>query len=526
MSTEPQPTDSPRTPPPLRARPQRRPRPRIPRPSTKTLLGFIPVLLLAMGPMIFWFGCRIEPRAGEIAVLTRKTGSNLPSGELIALAPGQKGIQLEVLAEGRYFRNPYIWDWELHPITDIPADKLGVMTRLYGKQAANGSILAEEGEKGIVPEVLRPGKYRINPYAYHVEQFDAINIRAGHVGVITSLVGSDILHTPGGAGHTNDFLVAEGAKGVIAKVYDPGTYYLNPYMYSLVEVNLQGQRFEMSGDDILSFLTEDGFTVKVEGTIEFAIKREEAAYLTHRVGDMDDIVKKIILPRARGFSRIEGSKHPAIDYIVGETRQLFQNDLETHLNERCEDWGVAIRSVLVRQISPPDEIAAINREREVAVQDSAKYQQQIEQAQSEAELAKQEMMAIQNKEKVSSDTERIKAIIVATQEQEVDVISADKDLEVAKVRLKTAEFEAAATLAKAAGQKDAIHATNVAEAEVLRSQAAALGNGTNLARYELYRKIAPNVDSILSNDAAGGLGTLFQSFLPESPKENGSKVSP
>ena len=60
----------------------------------------------------------------------------------------------------------------------------------------------------------------------------------------------------------------------------------------------------------------DGFTVNVEGTIEYALMRDKAALLTHQVGDMDDILKKIVLPKARGFSRIEGSKPPAINFII------------------------------------------------------------------------------------------------------------------------------------------------------------------------------------------------------------------
>ena len=163
---------------------------------------------------------------------------------------------------------------------------------------------------------------------------------------------------------------------------DPGTYYLNPYLVNVVEVNLQSQRFAMSGDDAITFFTLDGFTVRVEGTIEFNISRDKAALLTHRVGDMDDVLKKIILPRARGFSRIEGSKHPAINFIIGETRQQFQDSLEAHLRQQSEEWGVNIRSVLIRNILPPDEIASVIREREVAVQNARKFEQQIEQARS------------------------------------------------------------------------------------------------------------------------------------------------
>ena len=243
------------------------------------------------------------------------------------------------MPEGRYFRNPYHWGWEITRITDIPAGRLGVRTRLYGRDLPPGRIVADEDTKGILPEVLRPGKYRINPYAYAVELFDAISIRPGSVGVVTSLVGKDVLSDELPPEARNLFLVGPGMKGVVPEVLDPGTYYLNPYLVNVAEVNLQSQRFEMSGDDAITFLTLDGFTVRVEGTIEFAISRDKAALITHRVGDMEDVLKKIILPRARGFSRIEGSKHPAINFIIGETRQQFQDNLETHLRQQARGVG-------------------------------------------------------------------------------------------------------------------------------------------------------------------------------------------
>jgi regulator of protease activity HflC (stomatin/prohibitin superfamily) len=173
------------------------------------------------------------------------------------------------------------------------------------------------------------------------------------VGVVTSLIGEDVMQGNLPPEKRNTYLVDKGMKGVLSGVLDPGTYYLNPYVVSVVEMTLQSQRFEMSGDDAINFLTVDGFTVVVEGTIEYAIARDQSALLTHKVGDMEDIVKKVVLPRARGFSRIEGSKNPAIAYIVGETRQQFQNNLEQHLKDRCQPWGVTIKSVLIRNISPP-----------------------------------------------------------------------------------------------------------------------------------------------------------------------------
>ncbi|NNJ71393.1 MAG: hypothetical protein HKP10_08945 [Kiritimatiellales bacterium] len=480
------------------------------------LLTSIPVLVvgaLITGFIFFWFFCRIEPGAGEIAVLIRKTGDNLSKGQVIALEEGQKGIQLDVLPEGRYFKNPYTWSWRIQRILDVPAGKLGVMTRLFGSELPPGEIIAADSQRGIVQEILRPGKYRINPYAYNVALFDAINIRPGHVGVMTALTGKDVLNNRVPEAERNTFMVDEGLKGVLSRVLDPGTYYLNPYIYNTVEVNLQSQRFDMSGADVINFLTLDGFTVTVEGYVEFGLQRDEAAFLAHRVGDMDDIIKKLILPRARGFSRIEGSKHPAVNFIVGETRQKFQNDLEAHLRNKSKGWGVDIKAVGVRKVIVPDEIASINRDRELAVQDAAKYEQQIVQAKSKAELTKQEMLAIQNREKVEADTKRIRAVIDAEQDQSVRLISAQKELDVAKVEYEAALFQSEAIILTADGEKDAIRAQNEAEAAVLQNRVTALGSGENFARYTLYEKLGPNVSSVLSSDDKGG-GSIFDAFAP------------
>jgi regulator of protease activity HflC (stomatin/prohibitin superfamily) len=465
--------------------------------------------------MWYWIFCRIEPGADQIAILIHKTGKNLPPDRILATSPDEKGIQLEVLPEGRYFRNPYSWGWKMGKITDIPADRLGVLTRLFGKDLPPGSIIASEGTKGIVADILRPGKYRINPYAYDVELFDATAIRPGSAGVVTSLVGDDVFGKTLPPESRNQFLVSKGMKGVLPEVLAPGTYYLNPYMFTIAEVNLQSQRFEMSGDDAITFLTLDGFTVRVEGTIEYALIQDKVAKLTQQVGDIDDTIKKIVLPLARGFSRTEGSKNPAKNYITGDTRQKFQDSLENHLKTKCLEWGVGVKSVLVRNITPPDEIASVIRDREVAVQNARKFEQQIEQAKSQAELTRQETLAQQNKEKVEADTARIRAVIGAKQDQSVRLTAAQQELGVAKLETAAATSQADAIRLKAEAERKVIALANEANAHVISTQIQAFGSGVNFARYQLYQKLGPQIRTILSGDDDNGLGAMFRSLAPQ-----------
>lgn len=487
-------------------------------------IGFFIIAILVVGAIFVWTSCRIEPQGDQIAILIRKTGANLKPDEIIATRPGQKGIQLEVLREGRYFYNPFTWDWQYADAIIVPSEKIGVVTRLYGKELPPGEIIAPEGYKGISADFLNAGKYFINPYAARVELFDRFEIKGGYVGVKVHLEGADPLHGDIPADMKNVYTVSEKVKGVQQNVLNPGRHDLHPYIYSVVIFNTQSQLFELQGDDAISFLSEDGFPIMVEGTLAYAVPPENAPRLTQQVGDMDDILKKIILPKVRSFSRIEGSKHPATDFIVGETRQEFQDSLEKHLVDQCARWGVEIRSVLVRKIIPPDEVSAIIREREVALQNQAKIEQQIEQARSQAALTRQEMLAEQHREQVESETLAIRARIQAEQEQSVKLTASQRQLDVAKIDAEAAKLQADAVLIRAEADRDVVAMHNAAEAAVTEAMSDAFGGGRNLARYTLYKKTAPLIQAIISTDREPGLGAIFSSFLPESPSRPASAV--
>ena len=381
-----------------------------------------------------------------------------------------------------------------------------MLVRKFGKNLPEGEIIAPGPDfKGIVREVLGTGKHRINPFAYDVQVHDDIRIMPGNIGVVTNLAGNDLFS--GAANdlkNANGFLVDKSRKGVLKEVLKEGTHRINPFIRSISIVNIQSQRYEFSGKDAIGFISLDGFPISLEGTVEFNISAESAPRLTHEVGDMDDILKKLILPSVSGFARIEGSKKSATEFIVGESRQVFQNQLEEFLRKTCKVWGVSINSVLIRDILPPQEIAEIIRNRELAEQEAKKFKQQIEQARSASALEQQRMLAQQRKSKVQAETARITAEIAARQAQMQRTIEAKTDLETASIQYQSAQAAAQAKLVLAEADRKIIAAKNDSEVQVLKRNVEAYGSGDAYVRGLLYEKLGPRIQSILTRGLNGG----------------------
>ena len=178
-----------------------------------------------------WTCCRVYVPAGEMAIVTAKTGRPLPPGRILA-EPGEKGVQRVPLAEGRHFLNPINNDWRIVRAMTIPAGSVGVVTSKTGKELAAGEILApDEDSKGVWTRVLGPGTYRLNPEGYDIAVMSAINIPIGYAGVVTSLTGK-----PAPKGQ----FAGPGEKGVREKILQPGLYYVNPraYQVDVVEVGM------------------------------------------------------------------------------------------------------------------------------------------------------------------------------------------------------------------------------------------------------------------------------------------------
>lgn len=478
----------------------------------------------------FWLIRREVVHRGQVLVLLKKNGSRSLAGDQVVIPrpPTDKaqyaqwektygdcnGILEQVYPEGTYFSfSP--WDYERKVIeignATIPSDKVGLVVKKFGEPLPPGQIIADpaKNQRGPLSVVLMPGTRNndyANPYAYEIKLVPPVQVDPGHHGVVTIMAGRP-------SANPNNYLVSKGEQGVQQETEPEGLQYVNLFEKRIKPVSIQSQRFEMKGDDIITFPSADSFDIRLEGFVEWSILPKELPLRYVQYGYGGDLIpyleETVILPYARSYCRLVGSKYSARDFISGDTKLKFQSEFETLLREKCKDQGIEILQALVRDIVPPDAIKDPINEREIAKQQIKTLEQQIIVAKSQADLATQTEMANQNQAIGEANKQVVGIVKEAEQNRDVAVTKAQQELAVAKLQLQAAQQQADATIAQGKADAAVVLLQKQAEAEPLRQQVAAFGDGNAFAQYYFYQKLAPSVKSILTS-TDGPFADLFK----------------
>jgi len=212
---------------------------------------------------------------GEIGLVESADGSAIPAGRIFAtVVPGhnsfqdgeafignggQKGPQTEILPPGVYRIHPNLFKITKAEAVVIAKGQVGMVTAQDGAPIPMGRLLAQSvtghsnyengeaflkngGQKGPQIDVLLPGTYRINLNLFQVQIAPAVIIEANKVGLVTALDGIPLPEREYVAcpvtGHNDyqdgsSFLTKRGQRGPQLDVLRPGTYYINPFMFSV-----------------------------------------------------------------------------------------------------------------------------------------------------------------------------------------------------------------------------------------------------------------------------------------------------
>lgn len=402
----------------------------------------------------------------EIGALKRiYLGDNLPAGRIIAL-DGQKGPQAEVLGPGFHLKLfvRVLYDVEYFPVQEIPEGQYGLIVTTDGRSIDEGAYLAnpwaegEEdkmldatyflengGQKGPQFNVLKPGKYRVNPYLYRLNKLPATDVPTGHVAVIRSNVKTSAEACPnpsitvGTAGDNVALpLVPKGCVGVWELPIPPGRYYLNEkaFVTTIIPTRLQtwvykggytARRINLTvsdegkinqqeisekiaippkaADKAINVRVE-GWTVPVDMRIVVAVNPAHAAKVVASVGGLVQVEDNIITPAIRDILRTIGGEpgRKVLDFI--EKRAEIVAAVEKAIVPEGLKAGVTIQEVRMGEPAIPPELLVATLREQLAIQLQATYKKEQDAQRERIKVERERATADQQETLVAAEIQK------------------------------------------------------------------------------------------------------------------------
>ncbi|MBU0676983.1 MAG: hypothetical protein KJ626_02615 [Verrucomicrobia bacterium] len=469
---------------------------------------------------------------GKVGIVTSKVGQELPQGEFLA-GEGEKGIWRKVLSPGKYRINPYGYRIDIVDAISIPIGYAGVITSLSGNSAPEGDF-AGPNQKGVRKDILQPGLYFLNPREFKA---DVVEIGVNQV----SLLGKD-----GGEVITKGQMVTQNApmqelqQNVLReqkmKRFDylkksadlfssrsadqpiqrgPDKAYEGRTAESQEKADLerikkeylQGNSMAAMGlSQFVEFPSRDGFNIRLDMTVEFELEPDQIAWIFRKYGDLPAVVDKIIMPQITSISRNKGSEYRAKDFIVGEGREKFQNDLTKALQKTLGSKNIIIHNALIRHVEVPMQILDPIQQASIAVEQDLTNKERQNTAKKLAELNTEITLIDQRREQVAEETKKIKAEIGADQEKQVATIAAEAIKRVAEIQKETRKIEADTVRIRSRADADAIKMVEGEKAAGLQLKATAFGDPVAYSMWEFASALNEDVKI---NILHAGEGTLW-----------------
>jgi hypothetical protein len=473
-------------------------------------------------------------------------------GKFADESKGEMGVLEQLRGPGRHFYCP-IW-WERNLVDDIVVHtgEIAVVNSMLGEEGVDrkGQFLVSGDightqEKGILRRILGPGRYRINPYGYQVSIVKTeivelgnkqkkhsgwVEIPAGYVGVQTYL--------------TDDPLTGRRA-GIQDDVLPPGLYGVNPKErqidivsigYSAREIATEKQKdsagniiVDESGeclpvsDSGICFPSSDGFKIHMDFSVVWGVLPEQCPDMIRRFGDLAAVEQKIIIPQCESICRNSGSRMGAVELLVGDTRQKFQEEVDTAFQKVLKEKNLTLLYGLVRHIYIPKEIREPIQKGYIADELTLTREQETTTAKTEADLREAEQKVLLEAAKITEETKKLVANIKATGQQTADQTEADTVLKVAAIDRKSAEIDAQRVVTLGEADSQAKKLQQQAKAELFALAIKAFGEPTAYTQWEFAEGLPETIDLKLIYAGSGTLWTDLKGIVPTLPVKGGGK---
>jgi hypothetical protein len=519
----------------------------------KIVIGL--VTLFVLGYVVIYEGFWVwtventDVPADKMLILIAKTGKEMPPGQIIA-QPGQKGVLLEPLGPGRHFINPFLYERQLKDQVVIRGGEVGVVIAKHGAELPAGEFLAGPGQRGIQRDVLLPGTYKLNPYAFEVRPVKMVEIEPGYVGVVTARSGKPAASQ----------LAEPGERGVQKTVLPPGLYALNPEAYSVEQIEIGFNQVTMAhagklpqsqttgqlagkerspvaigkglpaedrqsgqaGVAILpavTFPSSDGFEITIDVTLLWQLLPQDAPAVVSRYGNIKKIEQNILIPQINSTARIKGSTFGAVDFIVGAKREQFQHDFQTTIETTLREKKLQVDLALVQDTLVPDNISGPIQDARIAAEWNTTNAEKTKTEAKKAELDETIGKIRQTEQVVEFETQRREGNIHAEQEKQVLQIAAETRLQVADLARQTAALRADVQRKLGSAQAKVVEMKGKADGDGYALQVKAAGSPADYMDYQFAKELPARIKLALIYAGPGTLWTDLQRVQDVAPLE-------
>jgi hypothetical protein len=461
---------------------------------------------------------------GKIGVVTSKIGQELPQGEFLA-ETGQKGIWRRVLGPGKYRFNPYGYDIAIEDATVVPIGYAGVVTSLSGEQAPEGAF-AKPNEKGVREDILQPGLYYVNPKQFMVNVLEIgvnqVSLLGRGMGAVITKEQLESQNVAVGA-LQNKMLQQQEAKR--KDYYRQSAAEGQENIQILRESDLsraQQSRFAAGQaaapqaaathvrNEYVTFPSRDGFEISLDMTLEFELVPERIAWLYRSYGDLPAVVDKIILPQILSITRNKGSEYRAKDFIVGEGREKYQQDITEAISKTMAEKKILTHNALIRHVEVPNQILDPIQKAGLAIEQDLTNKERQNTAKKQADLNTSVTLIEQRRAQVAQETTKIKAEITAGQEKKVAEIQAETLKLAAAIEKETAAVRANKTRTLGQAAADSMKMVEGERARGAQMKTEAFGDPVAFSLWELASGLKPDIRINILHAGPGTLWTDLQ----------------
>ena len=195
----------------------------------------------------------------------------------------------------------------------------------------------------------------------------------------------------------------------------------------------------------IEFPSSDGFPIHLDYTAIWGILPEQAPDVVRQFGTLKDVEHKVILPQIESICRLHGSRRGAVDLLVGDTREEFQNETSAELERVLTSKNLSLLFGLTRHIYVPKAVREPIQKAKIADELTKTREQEQLTAKAQAELTESKAKVVFGEKRTQAETEKKVAEVGAEGEKKAKEIEAMTEKLRAEIDAKTAAIEAQST---------------------------------------------------------------------------------